>query len=125
MGSGADLQDDTVFSELPSILKTAVAYELTEKLLQQSNIFGALKPEARRVVASRLTPVSLPAGHDLCVEGDEADCLWILQHGARPPCAVLPHLQGSETCGADGSAGGPCFSSRDACHRNDIHMRIG
>ena len=85
----ADLQDDVVFRELPSILRTSVAYELTDKLLQQSHIFGALKPQARRVVASRLTPISLPAGHDLCLEGDKADCLWILQHGGCPPFCYL------------------------------------
>ncbi|KAK9787129.1 hypothetical protein WJX73_004779 [Symbiochloris irregularis] len=76
-----DLQNDHVFNELPSVLQTGVAFELTEPLLAQSHIFGPLKPQARRMVTSRLKPVSLPAGHDLCKVGDCADCLWILQDG--------------------------------------------
>lgn len=31
----------------------------------------------------RLTPESIPAGHDICKEGDDADCLWLLQEGEQ------------------------------------------
>lgn len=44
----AELQDDLVFSQLPAILRTSVAHELTDGLLQQSRIFGPLRPHARR-----------------------------------------------------------------------------
>ncbi len=89
-GDCADLQNDHVFNELPSVLQTGVAFELTEPLLAQSHIFGPLKPQARRMVTSRLKPVSLPAGHDLCKVGDCADCLWILQDGELACANIFP-----------------------------------
>ena len=33
------------------------------------------------MVAGRLIPESVPAGHDICREGDDAECLWLLQEG--------------------------------------------
>lgn len=42
---------------------------------------------AKTRLAARLTPQMVPPGHDLCQEGDDADCLWILQEG-DPPLAI-------------------------------------
>ena len=39
---------------------------------------------AKTRLAARLTPQMVPPGHDLCQEGDDADCLWILQEGMLP-----------------------------------------
>lgn len=36
---------------------------------------------AKTRLAARLTPQMIPPGHDLCQEGDDADCMWILQEG--------------------------------------------
>ena len=49
-----------------------------------------LHETAKSRLASRLKPIMIPPGHDLCHEGDPADCLWILQEGATgcPPISV-------------------------------------
>ncbi len=39
---------------------------------------------AKTRLAARLTPQMVPPGHDLCQEGDDADCMWILQEGNLP-----------------------------------------
>ena len=36
---------------------------------------------AKTRLAARLSPQMVPPGHDLCQEGDDADCMWILQEG--------------------------------------------
>ncbi|KAL3152951.1 hypothetical protein ABBQ38_011980 [Trebouxia sp. C0009 RCD-2024] len=36
---------------------------------------------AKTRLAARLSPQMIPPGHDLCQEGDDADCMWILQEG--------------------------------------------
>ncbi|KAK9816960.1 hypothetical protein WJX72_007507 [[Myrmecia] bisecta] len=76
-----ELQDDSFFSELPTTLRGEMAFQLTRTVFERSEIFSVLNDEAKKVVAERLTPVSLAAGHDLCREGDDADELWILQEG--------------------------------------------
>lgn len=35
-------------------------------------------------LASRLSPQVVLPGHDLCREGEAADCFWILQSGLAP-----------------------------------------
>ena len=40
-----------------------------------------LPEDAKTRLAARLTPQMVPPGHDLCQEGDDADCMWILQEG--------------------------------------------
>ena len=42
---------------------------------------------AKTRLAARLTPQMVPPGHDLCQEGDDADCMWILQEGMLPLAA--------------------------------------
>ena len=73
-----------------------------------------LAEDAKARLAARLTPQMIPPGHDLCQEGDEADCMWILQEGmpALQPCSyrrgvknwmwclALPRIQAVEAlCG--------------------------
>lgn len=40
-----------------------------------------LDDECKRLLIARLKPCSIPAGHDLCREGMDADCLWIIEEG--------------------------------------------
>ena len=50
--------------------------------LSMSIVLFLLQPKrARRSLCERMTPYSLPAGHDACQEGDECDSLWLLTEG--------------------------------------------
>lgn len=44
-------------------------------------VCSQLPEGAKTRLAARLTPQMVPPGHDLCQEGDDADCMWILQEG--------------------------------------------
>ena len=110
------------------MLQTEVCYELTNKILSNSEIFKAsahnrtrqmhspviiiiivivfiicfcylyhscrqktpsfsqvLDTREKLLLGSRLQPMSMCAGHDLCREGDKnADCFWILEEGVAP-----------------------------------------
>lgn len=44
--------------------------------------------DTRHLLATRMRARSVIAGHDVCREGDEADCLWILQ-ASFVPCVGL------------------------------------
>ena len=50
---------------------------------------------ALKVFVGRLTPESIPAGHDICKEGDDADCLWLLQEGEQQGCSCQRWLKQS------------------------------
>ncbi len=78
----AELRDDAFFAELPAALRTDIAHELAQPLLEQSDVFNCMTKSAQRVLAARLTPLAVPAGHNVAQEGDPATTLWLLQEGA-------------------------------------------
>ena len=80
--SGADANDDMFWKELPAALRTDMALELAAPLFRHSDIFKGMDPASERLVATRLTPLVVPAGHNVVQEGDEADALFLLQEGA-------------------------------------------
>ena len=84
----AELGEDAFFAELPAALQTDIAHELARPLLQQSDVFSCLTPNAQRVLAARLRPLAVPAGHNVAQEGDTATVIWLLQEGARCSPAV-------------------------------------
>eukprot|EP00891_Asterochloris_glomerata_P008763 jgi/Astpho2/8763/Aster-05321 len=77
----AEAGEDGMFLELPALLQAEIAQELTKDALAKSDILNVLNERALKVFVGRLTPESIPAGHDICKEGDDADCLWLLQEG--------------------------------------------
>ena len=78
----ADANDEVFWRELPAALRTDMALELAGPIFRHSDIFKALDRSAERLVAARLTPLVVPAGHNVVQEGDDADCLFLLQQGA-------------------------------------------
>jgi len=74
--------ESSIFEELPHQLRAVVAQHQTAALLSEMRVFGALSPEERRIVASKLVPVTLGVGQDICCQGDLADRMWILQEGS-------------------------------------------
>ena len=82
-GNGAEINDETFFRELPAALRTDMALELARPIFSHSDVFECLDEEAERLLAARLTPMVVLAGHNVAQEGDEADALFLLQEGAR------------------------------------------
>lgn len=88
--------ESSIFEELPHQLRAVVAQHQTAALLSEMRVFGALSPEERRIVASKLVPVTLGVGQDICCQGDLADRMWILQEGRALPhlaCRVMLYLK--------------------------------
>lgn len=76
-------EDDDLaqLTELPTALRDEVVAFLTKDVLEHSPIFGVLGKHERRYLARRMVPLTLPMGHDLFREGDNAECMYILQEG--------------------------------------------
>ena len=72
------------WTELPAALRTDMALELAGPIFRHSDIFKALDKSCERLVATRLTPLVIPAGHNIVQEGDDADALFLLQEGVSP-----------------------------------------
>ncbi len=48
------------------------------------------------MIAGRATPVKMAPGHEICSQGDPADCIWLLHEGTPtdlPPVSVSGHAQ--------------------------------
>lgn len=41
-----------------------------------------LKEEVQFLIASNGKPLKVAAGHNICRQGDSADCIWLLHEGA-------------------------------------------
>ena len=82
------------WTELPAALRTDMALELAGPIFRHSDIFKGMDHASERLVATRLTPLVVPAGHNVVQEGDEADALFLLQEGVRLPqeAEALPFL---------------------------------
>lgn len=85
-----DGNDEVFWRELPAALRTDMALELAGPIFRHSDIFKALDRSAERLVAARLTPLVVPAGHNVVQEGDDADCLFLLQQGESTACVLSP-----------------------------------
>ena len=47
------------------------------------------------MIAGRATPVKMAPGHEICSQGDPADCIWLLHEGTPtdlPPVFVCGHV---------------------------------
>lgn len=76
--------ESEIFEELPHQLRAVVAQHQTAQLLAGIRVFSSLSPEERKIVASKLVPITLGVGQDVCSQGDFADRMWILQEGDAP-----------------------------------------
>ncbi|KAK9809148.1 hypothetical protein WJX72_010205 [[Myrmecia] bisecta] len=69
------------FSELPHTLRNEVVWHMCRKLFASLYLFRDLDAPTQLLLASKMQPVRVGAGHDVCNQGDVADRLWVLQEG--------------------------------------------
>ncbi|GLC41424.1 hypothetical protein PLESTM_001194500 [Pleodorina starrii] len=73
--------DTLMMSVLPSRLRAKVARSICGSLLSNVHVLDALPFDVQELLAENMRPLRLPAGEDLCQQGDVTNCLWILQEG--------------------------------------------
>ena len=51
------------------------------------------------MIAGRSKPSKVPPGHEICAQGDPADCIWLLHEGLSSDLShvVVCHQQGQVT----------------------------
>lgn len=84
-----DSHDALIFKEMPAALRAVVAFDLTNGLIKQVPVLCNLDEQHQRGLVSKLVPISIRPGVDICQEGDDADSVWILQEGARAKSLCL------------------------------------
>ncbi|GFR45612.1 hypothetical protein Agub_g7019 [Astrephomene gubernaculifera] len=70
-----------VIDGLPSTLRKQVVRHIVRPLVDKVHIFSTAEPELRDLLSELFTPVEVPPGHDLCIQGTLADRLWLLESG--------------------------------------------
>ncbi|GIL62146.1 hypothetical protein Vafri_16417 [Volvox africanus] len=75
------LMDVGMMAVLPSQLGCNVAHSICLSLVSNVHIFSSLTENEQSRLAEMMRPIRLPAGEDLCQQGDVTSCLWILQEG--------------------------------------------
>eukprot|EP01025_Chloroclados_australasicus_P065642 TRINITY_DN8943_c0_g2_i1.p1 TRINITY_DN8943_c0_g2~~TRINITY_DN8943_c0_g2_i1.p1 ORF type:complete len:656 (-),score=57.22 TRINITY_DN8943_c0_g2_i1:361-2328(-) len=74
-------QEEEFLNEIPQNLRTAVAFQLTEKSLQSITLFKYINDKFLQLIASRFQPLFIPQGNDIYREGDDATAVYILDEG--------------------------------------------
>eukprot|EP00198_Chlamydomonas_reinhardtii_P005658 XP_001694994.1 predicted protein [Chlamydomonas reinhardtii] len=92
-----DAIDMAVMSELPSRLRAKVARAMVVPLMADCHILMELPEDLQSLLAENMRPIRLPAGEDLCQQGDVADCFWVLQDGT---VQAVRYKEGSVTIDA-------------------------
>ncbi|KAL0037532.1 hypothetical protein WJX77_001322 [Trebouxia sp. C0004] len=73
--------DLNLFKELPTHLKAQVAWRSNKSIMDKLDTFQDLQEETLFMIAGRATPVKMAPGHEICSQGDPADCIWLLHEG--------------------------------------------
>ncbi|KXZ51053.1 hypothetical protein GPECTOR_14g4 [Gonium pectorale] len=76
-----DSIDSAVMHELPSRLRAKVARSMCVPLMADVHILMELPEDLQQLMAENMRPLRLPAGEDLCQQGDIAGCFWLLHEG--------------------------------------------
>ncbi|KAG2441335.1 hypothetical protein HYH02_009928 [Chlamydomonas schloesseri] len=92
-----DAIDTAVMAELPSRLRAKVARAMVVPLMADCHILMELPEDLQSLLAENMRPIRLPAGEDLCQQGDVADCFWVLQDGT---VQAVRYKEGSVTIDA-------------------------
>ncbi|KAG2437193.1 hypothetical protein HXX76_005857 [Chlamydomonas incerta] len=92
-----DAIDMAVMAELPSRLRAKVARAMVVPLMADCHILMELPEDLQSLLAENMRPIRLPAGEDLCQQGDVADCFWVLQDGT---VQAVRYKEGSVTIDA-------------------------
>ena len=64
-------------------LRAEVAAYLLRDIMSASAVLQQLDKLSRQLLAAQMTPRMVAPGHDLCLQGDPADRMWLLQDGAQ------------------------------------------
>ncbi|KAL0047426.1 hypothetical protein WJX82_003095 [Trebouxia sp. C0006] len=73
--------DLNLFKELPTHLRAQVAWRSNKSIMDKLDTFQDLPEETLFMIAGRATPVKMAPGHEICSQGDPADCIWLLHEG--------------------------------------------
>ncbi|KAA6419227.1 MAG: cation channel family, partial [Trebouxia sp. A1-2] len=73
--------DLNLFKELPTHLRAQVAWRSNKSIMDKLDTFQDLQEETLFMIAGRATPVKMAPGHEICSQGDPADCIWLLHEG--------------------------------------------
>ncbi|KAG1671378.1 hypothetical protein FOA52_011875 [Chlamydomonas sp. UWO 241] len=76
--------------ELPHELRAKMQMQALTKLMCDMRWLGSVDAATREVVASKMTHSMFEADEELCTEGEEPTCLWLLQEGS----VVVRNLRG-------------------------------
>eukprot|EP01025_Chloroclados_australasicus_P041568 TRINITY_DN44069_c1_g1_i11.p2 TRINITY_DN44069_c1_g1~~TRINITY_DN44069_c1_g1_i11.p2 ORF type:complete len:309 (-),score=34.56 TRINITY_DN44069_c1_g1_i11:1836-2660(-) len=76
-----DLDDNTMFDELPELLAGKVAVHMTADFLPYLEIFEELQEDEWKKIAMRMTPMTLLPGSDIFREPSVADAIYFIQEG--------------------------------------------
>ncbi|KAG1662462.1 hypothetical protein FOA52_009670 [Chlamydomonas sp. UWO 241] len=87
-----DAVPEDPMDQLPADLRNDVAVDILDQLLVRLPWTSAISAAARAVLASMMVASNVEPGKELCSEGDEPSCLWLLESGS---VAVL-NLVGEE-----------------------------
>lgn len=70
-----------LYSELPPGLRADVTRTLALELFRASELFAGVPDALLHDMAAAMAPVTVFPGHDLCEQGEVADCLWLMHEG--------------------------------------------
>ncbi|DBA74007.1 hypothetical protein WJX77_011223 [Trebouxia sp. C0004] len=73
--------DVGLFDDLPQHLRAQVAWRQNKALMGGIHTFRDLDEEVQFLIAARGIPLQVAPGHELCAQGDAADCVWLLHEG--------------------------------------------
>lgn len=57
---------------------------LTDGILRKTRVLKDLSDDCLQLLASKLIPVVIGIGQDICRQGEIADRIWVLQSGISP-----------------------------------------
>lgn len=84
-----EVDEQLLFDQLSYHLRAEIAIFLTDKMLSNSKAFGNLDDAERGMLSAMLRPEPLAPGHDLFLQGSDADSMYLLQDGA---CALYRNM---------------------------------
>ncbi|KAA6417271.1 MAG: cyclic nucleotide-binding [Trebouxia sp. A1-2] len=73
--------DVGLFDDLPQHLRAQVAWRQNKALMGGIHTFRDLDEQVQFLIAARGIPLQVAPGHELCAQGDAADCVWLLHEG--------------------------------------------
>lgn len=83
---------DTCSITLPAVLlQHARSYNSILSLRFLVDLQG-LNEEVQFLIAARGKPQQVAPGHEVCTQGDAADCVWLLHEGEKKKTALTPCL---------------------------------